>query len=321
MSQEFPSVSLTVVAYNSALCLPACLTSVRPEVLSGFAELIVVDNGSPDDSADIVKRDFPEATLIRSERNRKFAGGCNLAWPQVRGPYWLLLNPDAIVPEGALRKLVTWMDNHPELGAASPKLVDKLGRDQCAGRRFLSLSGSLLQLTRLHLLLGKESRAERFLGPYWDGSDHTNVDWVPGAALIARREAVEDAGLLSESVLFYAEDSEWCWRLRKAGWKIGVCGEVSFFHEEGRSTSRTWNDEERTKRVWLGLYDACREMRGSLYTSLLTAVNALAFAIEAYHPGRSKLQRSLARRILRAHLLFLRGRHATTALRRIANSG
>lgn len=310
MNEPAPVVSITVVLYNSASCLRESLVSVRDEVNSGFAELLVVDNASPDESAQIVEREFPEARLIKSDSNRKFAGGCNLSWPFVRGRYWLLLNPDAVVPTNGLRELVSWMQQHPELGAASPKLVDKQGRDQCAGRRFQSISRSLLEMSRLHLLLPRRTRSNMFLGSYWNGSDHTNVDWVPGAALIARREAVEDAGLLSEEVLFYGEDSEWCWRIRNAGWRIGVCGQVSFEHEEGQSTSRTWDEDDRSRRMWRGIYDACRLMRGSLYTKLLTAVNTAAFAIEAYDPRVAADDRTRSRKLLNAHMSLLKGDRA-----------
>jgi GT2 family glycosyltransferase len=310
MNEPAPVVSITVVLYNSARCVRESLVSVRDEVNSGFAELLVVDNASPDEGAEIVEREFPEARLIRSDSNRKFAGGCNLSWPFVRGRYWLLLNPDAVVPTNGLRELVSWMQQHPELGAASPKLVDKQGRDQCAGRRFQSISHSLLEMSRLHLLLPKRTRANMFLGSYWNGSDHTNVDWVPGAALIARREAVEDAGLLSEEVLFYGEDSEWCWRIRNAGWRVGVCGQVSFEHEEGQSTSRTWDEDDRSRRMWRGIYDACRLMRGSLYTKLLTAVNTAAFAIEAYDPRVAADDRARSRKLLNAHMSLLKGDRA-----------
>ena len=303
---ESPSVSITIVLYNSAKCVRKTLLSVRDAVGSGFAELLVVDNGSPDEAAQIVEREFPEATLIRSEVNRQYAGGCNLAWPSVRGRYWLLLNPDCVVPEGGLRKLVEWMDRHPQLGAASPELVDSRGRVQSACRRFQSISKSLIELSRLHLLLPERRRSNLFLGSYWKGGEHLDVDWVPGAALLVRREAVVEAGLPSEVVLFYGEDSEWCWRIRKAGWRIGVCGSVTFLHDEGQSTARTWDDEERSRRMLRGVYDAYRQMRGSLYTRILMAVNTLAFAIEAYRPHCLDDRRSHSRKQLLAHLALLK---------------
>jgi GT2 family glycosyltransferase len=307
MNECLPVVSITVVLYNSAQTLSACLQSVRKDVTDGFAELLVVDNASPDDSATVVQQRFPEAKLIRSDLNKEFAGGCNLAWPFVRGRYWLLLNPDAVVPENGLRELVAWMERHPEIGAASPLLVDGNGRThQCTGRRFNTVFRTLLEASRLHLLLPKRIRGELFLGSYWDEGDHTDVDWVPGAALIARREAVDQAGLLSEKVMFYGEDSEWCWRIRKAGWRIGVCGQVKFQHDEGQSTSRTWNPDERSRRMWLGIYDASRHMRGAFHARLLMAINALAFAIDAANPLRSTDQRSESWKRVRAHMSLLK---------------
>mgnify|MGYP003512928304 CR=1 FL=1 len=135
-----PTVSITVVAYNSDHCLRECLSSIRGAVLEGYSELVVVDNASPDRSARIVAEDFPEATLLRSEMNRGFAGGCNLAWPFVRGRYWLLLNPDVVVPASGLARLADWMDRHPELGVGSPELMDSTGRVISVARRFPSLS-------------------------------------------------------------------------------------------------------------------------------------------------------------------------------------
>src|SRR5437868_59908 len=106
MAVGVPEVSITLVAYNSESCIGEALLSVRDEVQAGYAEAIVVDNASRDSSAEVAVRACPEAYIIRSTENRYFAGGCNLAWPHVRGRYWLLLNPDVTVPGGGLRELV-----------------------------------------------------------------------------------------------------------------------------------------------------------------------------------------------------------------------
>jgi N-acetylglucosaminyl-diphospho-decaprenol L-rhamnosyltransferase len=303
-----PNVSITVVAYNSDHCLRECLLSIRRTVLKGYSEVVVVDNASPDQSAHIVVEDFPEAKLLRSEMNRGYAGGCNLAWPLVRGRYWLLLNPDVVVPASGLERLVDWMDRHPELGAGSPELMDPAGHVISAARRFPSLTGSILEMLRLHLLMSPRRRAELLLGGYWRaGEEHLNVDWVPGTAMIVRREAVEAAGLLSEGELMYGEDMEWCWRIRMAGWRIGVCGALRFQHAEGQSALRTWGETERRSRMWQGMYAACAGMYGVAYCRLLVATNALALAIEAYHPRRATDERDRARNHLRVHAAMLRG--------------
>lgn len=307
-------MSITVVVYNSDQCVRDCLRSVRQTVREGTAELIVVDNASPDQSARLVAEEFPEAKLLRSDFNRGFAGGCNLSWPCVSGEYWFLLNPDVVVPSGGLERLVQWMEERPQVGAASPGLVDNAGDAVSVARRFPSVTGSLLEMLRLHLLMPRAKRAEVLLGAYWPSTrDHLNVDWVPGTAMIVRREAVESAGLLSEREFMYGEDTEWCWRIRKAGWRIGVCGALRFQHEEGQSTIRTWGEMERRQRMWRGMYAACIQMRGTAYCRLLMATNALAFVIEACHPGRRPEERAQARKHLRVHLALVRGRSVADA--------
>jgi len=306
---EKPAVSITVVVYNSDQCVRDCLRSVREAVREGIAELIVVDNASPDQSARIAAEEFPEAKILCSDFNRGFAGGCNLSWPYVSGQYWFLLNPDVVVPSGGLERLVQWMEERPQVGAASPGLVDSTGHAVSVARRFPSLTGSWLEMLRLHLLMPRARRAEVLLGAYWPSTkDHLNVDWIPGTAMIVRREAVESAGLLSERELMYGEDTEWCWRIRKAGWRIGVCGGLRFQHDEGRSAIRTWGGTERRRRMWHGMYAACIQMRGAAYSRLLMATNALAFVIEAYHPGRRPEERAQAREHLRVHLALVRER-------------
>jgi len=273
-----------------------------------MAELIVVDNASPDQSARLVSEEFPEAKLVRSDFNRGFAGGCNLAWPYASGEYWFLLNPDVIVPSSGLESLVQWMEQHPEIGAASPGLGNSTGYAASVARRFPSLTGTLLEMLRLHLLMPRARRAQVLLGSYWPTArDHVNVDWVPGNAMIVRREAVESAGLLSERELMYGEDTEWCWRIRRAGWRIGVCGALRFQHDEGQSAIRTWGVTERRRHMWHGMYAACVQMRGSVYCRLLMATNALALLIDAYHRRRKQGERARARDGLRVHASMLRG--------------
>jgi hypothetical protein len=297
-----PVVSITMVLYNSAHCVVESLASVRDDVREGFAELVVVDNASPDASVDRASLACPEARVIRSPINRYYAGGCNLGWPHVRGRYWLLLNPDVVVPPGGLRRLVAWMDHHPQIGAASPDLADRLGRPQCPARRFPSLSRTLVEMLRLHRFATPEQQGDFLLGSYWPGGEHLDVDWVVGAALVARREAVEAAGLLSEAVPMYAEDSEWCWRIRRAGFRIGLTGQTPWLHDGGQSTALTWEAPETAFRIWRGIYASCVARRGRLYTTLLWLSNATAFALESVHPRRPEIQRELARAALGAHV-------------------
>ena len=290
-----PTVSVTIVLHNSERELERCLEAIRPEILSGFAELIAVDNASPDGSAGTVARLLPDARIIRSEENLGFAAGANLAWPHVRGRYWLLLNPDAKLDAGGIERLAAWMDQHPNLGAASAELTDRDGGGpRSTGRALPSPWRALFEASRLHLLLPARRRGRVMRGAYWRGGDQLDAGWVPATALLVRRQAVDSAGLLDERFFLYGEDIEWCWRMRGAGWSIGVCTAVRARHREADSASRTFADEAVRRRLVEGEIEAVRKLRGDSYARFYAHATALALKLEALHPGRSTEQRQNA---------------------------
>ena len=290
-----PQISATVVLYNSAEHLGECLNSIRPAVDDGFVELIAVDNASPDDSARLAETLIPTATIVRSSSNRGFAAGANLGWPYVRGRYWLLLNPDVVLPPNGVTKLAAWMEANPDVGIASPELVGADHQPQSSGRVFPSIALTLLELSRLHKLLPKRLRAHLLKGPYWLGGDHLSADWVPGAAVIVRSDAVTTVGLLSESFFMYGEDIEWCSRFRAAGWKVGVCSEVVAVHHERGSAGRTWDAAEADRRIADGMLQAIRMRRGALYAHLYGRAYLAALWVEAHHPMRGMRRRASSR--------------------------
>jgi N-acetylglucosaminyl-diphospho-decaprenol L-rhamnosyltransferase len=283
-----PTVSVTIVLHNSERELERCLEAIRPEVETGFAELIAVDNASPDDSAGAVARALPAARIIRSAENLGFAAGANLAWPYVRGRYWLLLNPDTELDEGGIGSLAAWMDSHLSIGVASPELAAPDGSGPpSAGRALPSVWRPLLEASRLHRLMPREVRGRCLRGAYWTGGDQLDAGWVPATAAIARHAAVEDAGLLDESFFMYGEDIEWCWRMQGAGWSVGVCGSVTARHRQSRSALRSFGTDEARLMLARGDMRAVRAIRGPIHTALYMLVTALALRIESLHPRRS----------------------------------
>jgi GT2 family glycosyltransferase len=301
-----PAVSVSIVLYNSAEGLGECLAALRPDVRDGHAEVIAVDNASPDASAATLGRELPEARLVRRTVNGGFAAGCNAAWPLARGRYWMLLNPDVVLPPGGLRRLVAWMDARPAIGLGSPELLEAEGRATGAARRFPSIPLALLELSRLYLMLPRRLRGRLFLGPYVEEGGELDGDWVPACAVLARREAVADAGLLSERFFMYGEDLEWCFRIKRAGWRVAVNGEVRALHRQATSALRTWGAVESRRRRLRGAYLACSEIRGPRYAWLHAAVTALALRVEAWHPGRDSEARRRAREDLSLHAELLR---------------
>jgi GT2 family glycosyltransferase len=290
-----PAVSITVVLHNSEDALPDCLASIQHDLDERFAELIVVDNASPDGSASVAARLAPGARIIRSELNRGFAAGCNVAWPHVHGEYWLLLNPDIRVPPGGLRALVGWMDRHPSLGVASPDLSGDGGEPGSPGRALPSASLVVLELLRLHRLLPARTRGQLLRGPYWTGGDQLDAGWVPGAAMLARTAAVRSAGLLSEAFFMYGEDIEWCARMHRAGWGVGVFAGITFAHGHATSATRTWPNARRQLLMAKGWYDAIEHVRGPSAARAFRAAHLLALGVEALRPGRDPARREAAR--------------------------
>jgi len=290
-----PVVSVTIVLYNSAGVVGECLRSLAPDADAGFADVIVVDNDSPDDSAEVASRALPGVNLITSGVNQGFAHGANQALPHVRGRYWMLLNPDVVVPPGALRKLVSWMDDRPQIGIASPEIVDLLLGASSAGRASPSIARTLLEMSRLHLLLPRATRGRLLRGAYWRGGDQLDAGWVPGTAMIARREVVEQIGPLADDLFLYGEDLEWCWRARKAGWRIGVCSSVTVTHQASTSAVETFGETEARRRLAVGVQDAVRKIRGDRYASLYMRTEALALKLDAIHPGRQPESRAHSR--------------------------
>ncbi len=294
-----PELSIAIVLHNSATTLVGCLDSVRAAVEQGWAEIIAVDNASPDDSGAILRRELPGAELVRFDHNRGFAAGANGALARAHGRYWLLLNPDVRVPPEGLQTLIAWMDRHPGHGVASPELVGASGDPECPGRAPPSIARTLLELTRLHRALPPRARGRLLRGSYWTGGDQLDAGWVPGTAMIVRPSAVRDAGELREDLFIYGEDVEWCWRMRQAGWRIGVCSTTTFVHDASSSTRATFGERETERRVAAGLDAAHRLMYGRRRARVLAAATALALVLESRSPGRQPAQRLWARRAAR----------------------
>jgi GT2 family glycosyltransferase len=293
-----PGVTVTLVLYNSQDHLADCLASLRPDIEAGDADVVAVDNASPDRSSEVLQQQLPAATVIRSETNLGFAGGCNLAWPHVDGRYWLLLNPDVVLESRVVARLEEWMDANEEVAIASPWLRDASSATPAyPGRAFPSILMTLLEVLRGHRLLPARLRARLMKGPYVraaPGEPVPEPGWVPGTVMIARVDAVNRFGPLDEEFFLYGEDLEWCWRARRSGWKVGVCPILGGTHHASSSSRRTWSDVAVEERIAAGMLLACRRMRGRLFARGFAAAVAVSFATEACNPRRSAESRHRA---------------------------
>jgi N-acetylglucosaminyl-diphospho-decaprenol L-rhamnosyltransferase len=302
-AKDGPAVTVTTVLYNSEASLPGYAEMLAPSMDRGLVRLIAVDNASPDGSAALLRKLLPGAEMIGNPANVGFGAGCNRAWPLVRSRYWMLLNPDVEADAAGLERLVQWMDRHPGVGLASPLLRRLDGSEMPVARPHDRLWQPLFEALRLHKLVPQSLRSRWLLSGR--RSTPEIVDgWVPGAALIARSEAVVDAGPLDEGLFMYGEDREWCWRMKEAGWSVGVCSEVAFVHDSGRSARTTWGPDERASREVGGHLQALRQIHGRLWTAAFAVLAGAALLAESVDPRRPEDARAARR--LRGRLYISR---------------
>jgi len=226
---------VVIVSYNGKNILKNCLQSVFEQTDGIDFEVIVSDNGSVDGSLGLVKELFPSVKLFENGENLGFAKANNLALPHCNGRYILLLNPDTVLQSNAIRTMVGFMDNHPDTGACGPKLLNSDGGLQFSARNFPSIPNQIAESLFLHKLFpAVMGFGELIMKPSFYQTTHT-VDWVTGAALMIRRQALNDVGMLDERYFMYSEEKDWCFNARKKGWRIALVSEAEIMHIHGDS--------------------------------------------------------------------------------------
>ena len=242
-------LGIVIVNWNTSALLKKCLETVFASVGEFVFKVVVVDNASTDDSANMVREQFPDVHLIMSEINGGFSYGNNLGLKALgfRGVgqvdataprYALLLNPDTEVPSDSLYKMVQYMDANPNVGMAGPKLLLSDGQLDLACRRsFPTPTVAFYHFSKLAKLFPKSPHFARYNMTFKDIDEEIEVDSVVGAYMQVRREAIEAIGLLDDTFFMYGEDLDWAYRVKHAGWKIMYYPEVVVWHIK-RAASR-----------------------------------------------------------------------------------
>jgi GT2 family glycosyltransferase len=233
-----PTVSVVIVSWNTREILRDCLRTVYEQTQDVEFEVIVVDNASTDGSVDMIRTAFPQTLLLANSANRGFAAANNQGLEAAQGRYVLLLNSDTLVLDGALDKMVRFAEAHPEAAAAACRVLnpDRTWQPTCF------LFPSALNLLIAALYLNKLFPRSRLWGrermTWWDGLDSRAVEVVTGCFILVRREAIEQVGVLDESYFMYGEEADWCYRFRKAGWKVLFTPDARIVHLGGVSSAQ-----------------------------------------------------------------------------------
>jgi GT2 family glycosyltransferase len=236
LEKKFPKVSIIIVNWNTCDILKNCLQSVYAQTQPDLVEVIVVDNGSTDNSCQMVRTLFPQLALIENAANIGFAKANNQAIAIARGQYLLLLNSDTILFDNAVAKVLAFAEDNPDAAVIGCRVLnpDKTLQPSCF--MFPSILNVLISSCYLNHLFSHSRFFGREEMTWWNGTDTQEVDVVNGCFMLVRRQAVEQVGMLDERFFMYAEETDWCYRFKKAGWKTIFYPNAEIIHLNGQSS-------------------------------------------------------------------------------------
>lgn len=241
MSEREPhyDLSIVVASYNVAPLLRQCLDSLRDASDGMAVQVVVIDNRSSDGSPEMVERLFPEARLIRNDRNEGFSRANNRALQEAAGRYLLLLNPDTRIPPQTLRPMVEFLEEKTDVGVVGCRLErPDGGMDEACKRSFPTPMNALARFLHLDRLFPRSRTLGAYRRTWQDPSGRYEVDSVVGAFMMFRRRVLEELGGLDEDFFMFGEDLDWCYRVRDRNWKVYYLGDHRVLHHKGGSTSR-----------------------------------------------------------------------------------
>lgn len=288
-----PSTAVIIVSWNTRELLSACLRSLLASDASGKIDIVVVDNASSDGSPEMVAERFPSVQLIANAENRGFAAATNQGIAATHGRLVLLLNSDTQVMPDAIDELAAALESDPALGAVGARLVDPDGRLQPSCSRAPTAWREAVHVLRLARVAG----GLEYPAATWRSIEPVDVDVIQGACMMVRREVIDAAGGLDEGYFMYSEETEWCERIRAAGWRLAWVPAASVVHHGGGSTrllpsamfARLYSSKVRFLRRNRGAGQA-RAFKVALALAASVRLLAAPLAI-ALHPRDANLRR------------------------------
>ncbi|MDZ7697003.1 MAG: glycosyltransferase family 2 protein [Deltaproteobacteria bacterium] len=227
-------ISIIIINWNTRDLLLQCLSSIQKTVWDAIAyEVWVVDNASSDGSSAAVRERFPHTHLIQNRVNEGFAVANNRALEKMAGRYALLLNTDAELTPDAVRTLYTFMETHPHAAMACGQLLNPDGSKQNSIANFPSFPVLLFNETLLRILFPR-----RFPSKRKDYKAPMEIESCIGACMMVRKSAMDQVGLLDERYFFFLEETDWAYRMKRAGLNIYFVPSARIFHAQGKSVKR-----------------------------------------------------------------------------------
>ncbi|MCC6649586.1 MAG: glycosyltransferase family 2 protein [Candidatus Eisenbacteria bacterium] len=232
-------LSVVVVTYHSRQHILDCLRSLERARGALAMDVFVVDNASGDGTADLVRREAPEARVVETGGNLGYAKAVNRGIRESSGEFVLVLNPDCVVAPGAPEALVAHLRAHPGCAIAGPRILNTDGSVEYSARSFPDhLTFLFNRYSLLTRLWPGNPWTRRYLLSDWDHVSDRSVDWVSGACMCVRREAVAKAGGMDETYFMFNEDVDWCHTMKKAGFSVDFVAAAQVTHHIGASKGR-----------------------------------------------------------------------------------
>jgi GT2 family glycosyltransferase len=281
-------LSIIIINYNTRQLLQRCLTSIYVETKQIPFDVWVVDNNSADVSVPMMRQNFPQVNLIENKENVGFAKANNQAIAKCTGDYILLLNPDTLILNNAIEKVVDFMDGNPTVGICGCKVLNKDGTLQLACRRSIPTPGvAFFRLTGLSKLFPKSKIAARYNLSYLNPDNPHEVDAVSGAFLMIRREIVDDIGLLDERFFMYGEELDWCLRAKKRGWSVMYYPGAQIIHYKGECSK--FNHRKAAFEFYRSMYLFHKKHFAENYNPFINAIIYVGIFLKAFASLRSFL--------------------------------
>ena len=242
-------LSIVIVNYNGGSLVERCIASIFDQPVQPRLEVIVIDNASSDGSDQKIADAFPQVSLTRLPVNIGLAKAFNQGVAAAHGRYVMSLDNDTIILPEAFDILVAFMDSHPAVGAAGSRLFNPDMTIQQTARRFPSMANAVFgRRSALTRWFPDSSVARRYLmSEYENKEDPFQVDWMSAAALIVRREAIDQVGAMDPDFFVYWVDADWCFRINKGGWQIFCVPQSRIIHDENLRSGR--RDRRRTRMI------------------------------------------------------------------------
>lgn len=272
------SCAIAIVTWNSAKEIAECLAPL--EALPENWQVWVADNASTDETVKIIEEQFPFVKLIANRENLGFAEACNQIAFGTATDFVLFLNPDSIAAPDALEKSLDEITANPEIGILGVKIIKENGDLQRTCFRYPTLFNSFIEKLGFYRFLSAAQKREFLLGDYFDHLSSRETDWLVGAFMLSSRAAIEKVGGIPEDYFLFAEDLDFCYRVRQAGYKIWFSAGTQIVHKGNQSAGQL-PSEWRVERTVLSKYAFCFIHFGWLRTWLIQLIDLTGYYLDS----------------------------------------